>query len=181
MRALLRLRLPRSTDFGKAEPSRRCIPKPVRSTRRMPDNGVTAVADGIRAGVDYFPASLRTKGLPGSLPYIVVGNSCVDPKASKGRPVLACAVRALFRAFLRRVRHRMVRAPSPAFRLPCSPPLCYLVYACSRTSEVLRCWNHPGWRDGSPSLGPGKNTLGGVGRNHRSAGLLRFARGVAIP
>jgi len=39
MTALLRARLPRSTDFGKAEPSRRCTQEPARPARRAPDNG----------------------------------------------------------------------------------------------------------------------------------------------
>src|SRR6202035_4744835 len=37
MTALSRVRLPRATDFGKAEPSRRCTQKPVGSARRAPD------------------------------------------------------------------------------------------------------------------------------------------------
>src|ERR1700724_135275 len=39
MTALLRARLPRLTDFGKDEPSRRCTQEPARSARRAPDNG----------------------------------------------------------------------------------------------------------------------------------------------
>ena len=97
----------------------------------------------------FLPGIAENERVAGLTPPHCRGQFMCRPKASRGRPVLACAVRALFRAFLRRVRHRMVRAPSPVFRLPCSPPLCHLVRACSRTSEIWRCWNHPGWKDES--------------------------------
>jgi hypothetical protein len=88
MMALSRVRLPRSTDFGKAEPARRCAQKPVRSARRAPDNdAITAVADDRRADFDKFllPTIEENERVAGFIP---IGHAD-DPRGDRARPLLA--------------------------------------------------------------------------------------------